>query len=181
MQKIKIAMWKRTYEFFKKLGNSKYKFGDIAKTSGKTTETAEAWGRPPESDEFPFGTGYRNPSDLQIRLLGLAYDVDPGFAREWAKIFVEYVDFLDSIHGKEHYENGRSARELCKRAAKEHADIVCEMLSKDYDPAIVWKEINQFESANKSFVECIKQELQARRNGGFPQSKAPQEVSKSLS
>jgi hypothetical protein len=175
-------MFKKTYLFFKRLADSEHcSYGKIAQLSGNTMQTAEAWGRAPESDEFPTGSGKRNPSDLQIRLLGLAYKKSPGLAREWAMIFPAYIDFLDELNGIEHSKSGRSARELCKRAAKEHADIVCEMLSKDYDPAIVWKEINQFESANKSFVECIKQELQARRNNGFTQSKAPQEVSKSLS
>lgn len=174
--KHKLPIWKRTFEFFKRLGNSeKYTFGKIAKNCGNEMQTAEAWGREPQCDEFPFGSGKRNPSDMQIRLIGMAYDDDPGFAREWAMMFPAYVDYLDELHGRRHRQAGGCAMDILAASFGEHADILKALVNREAGAEEVWQELLQFKAIMNQFEACLKQEV--GEGYGFPETKAVPEVS----
>lgn len=149
-----IPTWKQTFKFVARLAE-KVTYGKIAKVSGKKTDVAEAWGRPAESDEFPSGTGKRDPSQTILRLIGLAHEGDPGLAREWAETFVEYVDFLDDRISPED-----SIFELMARSVKEHADVVVQVLHEKHpDYARVYSEAMQAKSAINKIIACAREEM----------------------
>jgi len=151
---IKPPKFKRTHEFFAGLA-VRFSFGQIAAWCGKEMTTAEAWGRVPESDEHPNGSGKKNPLDTLIRLLGKAHSQDPGFAREWAVMGIEYVDYLDDRAGKRSAEN---PCELAARYLKEHAEMIAKILHNDGDADGLWTELAQCEAAFNQLKACIKEQ-----------------------
>lgn len=147
--------WNRTFEFVKRLADQ-ITFGKIAAVSGKSTDVAEAWGRPFPSDNYPAGTGKKDPSQTILRLLGLAHDKDPGLSREWASTFVEYVNYLDEQQGGSHRQS------VCGLAAvylKEHAEMVGKILNDGGDMDGLWTELAQCESAFNQLKACIKEQM----------------------
>lgn len=157
--KPRMRAWKLTFEFFKKLGTfDEFTFGKIAQLCGKKSETAQAWARPVESDEFPTGTGKRNPFDVVIRLLGMAHKVCPGLAREWAQMFLDYVDFLDRRQtGKQ-----ETIKALAAKSAKEHLDVVLMILDCDeLDLPKINTEICQAQAALNNLQALVKEEMKA--------------------
>ncbi len=148
--------FRRTYEYIKRTAEH-VTFGKIAAISGKSTDVAEAWGRPFESDDNPAGTGKKDPSQTILRLIGLAHSKDPGLAREWASTFPEYVDYLDAKAGRE------SERSVCELAAiylKEHAEMVAEILHRnDGNWEGLWTELAQCEGAFFQLKACIKEQM----------------------
>jgi len=155
-----LPSWKRTFEFVKRLSEH-YSFGKIAAVSGKRMEVAEAWGRPMECDEYPSGTGKKDPSQTVLRLIGLAHEKDPGLAREWAATFLEYVDFLDEKEGRAAVDN------FCAKLAKliqEHTDVIIEC-TKSHDPdwVKVFSETKQLQAEINQFLACVKEQLKVKR------------------
>lgn len=136
----------KTHTFIKRLADH-ISFGKIAAACGKGTSTAEAWGREPETNETPYGTGKRNPLDGVNKIIALAHKEDPGLAREIAEIFPDYVDFLDGKCGTVELVNV-SINEIVANSAKEHMDVVLEVLKTaqpDWDKVIA--ECRQAEAA----------------------------------
>jgi hypothetical protein len=151
--------WNRTYTFIKRLGDI-VTFGKIAQLAGKEMQTAEAWAREPESLENPHGSGRRNPLDTVLRLIAEAHKHDAGLAREMALTFIEYVDFLDGKKGIEELKRAGSICELVGRSAKEHTDVVVEML-KNPNPNFHTLKIEHLQamSALIQVGACIDEEL----------------------
>ena len=114
-----------THTFIKRLADL-VTYGKIAQISGKEIQTAEAWGRPVESNENPTGTGKRNPFDLVLRLIGIAHKEAPALAREMAELFPQYVDYLDH---NEQRPTGRALNELIGESVKEHSEAVIALLN----------------------------------------------------
>lgn len=153
--RIKPPKFKRTHEFFRSLSDH-LSFGVIASRCGKEIQTAEAWGREPESNEHPNGTGKKNPLDTFLRLLGMAHKEDAGLAREWASVGIEYVDFLDGKIGRETSQN------VCEMAAvylKEHAEMVAKILADGGDTEGLWKELAECEAAFNQLKACIREQV----------------------
>ncbi len=134
-------------------------FGRIAKWCGCKMQTAEAWGREPESHETPTGTGKHNPFDTTLRLIGKTHaGGDTALAREMAEMHVEYVDFLDG-RGRDSGEMGE-IRTLALRSAREHLDVVDLALgADDLDWEAVEIEIGEAEVAFANLKRFVKQKL----------------------
>jgi hypothetical protein len=158
----KLPTFKTTFLFVKRLAEH-VTFGKIAAVSGKDTSVAEAWGRPYESDEFPAGTGKKDPSQTVLRLLGLAHRADPGLAHEWAAVFPGYVEFLDERDGAEGTGMPGCIFELMAKSGKEHMDVMMKMLKKEnVDWSAVNTEYQQFVAVNNKFGACLKEELKGK-------------------
>lgn len=154
---VKLPNWKTTFRFFHRL-SAHISFGLIAQKSGKELQTAEAWARPVESDEFPSGSGKRNPFDVVLRLLAMAHEYDPALAHEAAEIFIDYVNFLDEK--KREGRGGDCAHEALAKCAKEHADILIALLhSKTPDYQKVWTEIKEAQIALQDLEAVVKAKL----------------------
>lgn len=134
-------------------------FGRIAKWCGCKMQTAEAWGREPESHETPTGTGKHNPFDTTLRLIGKTHaSGDTALAREMAEMHVEYVDYLDGIV-RSAGELGE-IRSLVLESAKQHLDVVdLAMRSDDPDWEAVEVEIGEAEVAFANLKRFVKQKL----------------------
>ena len=133
-------------------------YGAIASKFCKNIRTAESWGREPESNSNPLGTGKKNPLDGVLRLIAMAYEKDKGLAKEMADLFPEYYEFLSG--------SGTAPKEplqvLIGRAIKEKADFVTILLNeKDPDWDLVTKEIAEFEIEFIKLKNFVKEE---RRN-----------------
>jgi hypothetical protein len=72
----------------------------IAHAFGVHEQTARAWGRAPETDDTPTGTGKSNPLDRAARLIRLLHRYAPGAARLAAQYFQELTDELDEAAGE---------------------------------------------------------------------------------
>jgi hypothetical protein len=121
---MKRPNYLRTFSYIKRLADL-ITFGKIAKACGKEIGTAEAWGREPESNENPHGTGKKNPLDCVLRLIALAHKESPALAREMAEIFTDYSDYLEG-QGANKPDCVHSA---VGQAAKEHMDVVLAILN----------------------------------------------------
>lgn len=145
----------KTFTYVKRLADH-VSFGKIAQVCGKTTETAEAWGRAPESNINPSGTGKRNTFDCSLRLIGLAHKEDPALAREMADIFPAYVDFLE---GKTS-EVTASPNALVAQSIKEHSDAVVAVLNQEQPDFVkAHTEIVQAEVALLRLKNWVKAEM----------------------
>ncbi len=157
--KTKLPTWKTTHTFFHRLA-AYISYGVIASRCGKELQTAEAWGREPESIENPNGTGKKNPFDCVLRLLALAHDKDAGLAREAAEIFSDYVKYLDEKDGKTFVEKGGSVLTIVGEATKEHTDVVYEMLkSPNPDWSKVYSEFKQSEAKYAELGVILKEKV----------------------
>jgi hypothetical protein len=149
--------WKRTFTLINRLADL-ISFGVIAGRFGVGTKAAEAWGREPESNENPFGTGRKNPIDGNLRVIALAHKEDEGLAREIAETSVEYCDYLDEQKGKVFAQSGGCAKTLCAQSIKEHTDIVVVLLESDEpDNQRVLTEIAQAQSKLAQLKACVKE------------------------
>ncbi|HRH45874.1 MAG TPA: hypothetical protein PKY82_29800 [Pyrinomonadaceae bacterium] len=156
---IKPPKFKRTFEFIHRLAGF-VGYGVIAQKSGKELQTAEAWGRAPESVEHPNGTGKRNPFDGVLRLIALAHEKDPGLAGEIAEIFSDYVNFLNEFKAGEFIKSGNSIYQLLGESTKEHTDVVCEALkAENPDWEKVYTEFKQGEAKFMELGAVIKEKL----------------------
>jgi hypothetical protein len=157
--KQKLPKFKRTFEFYKRLGEMTG-FGKIAQISGVCTDTADDWARPVESDDFPTGTGKHNTTETVMRQIRTAHVNDAGFAREWAEVFPAYVDFLDEQAGRERSLNGsNSLCSLIGESAKEHLDIVLAfMKSPNLDHERLEGEILDCVSKLNEMLACVRAE-----------------------
>lgn len=151
-------MKRPTHELIKRLANlENCTYGRIAQSCGKSIQTAEAWGRPPESDEHPYGTGKKNPLDCVDRLLALAHHDDPGLSREMAEHF---TDTVDALEGKAPEVTG-SINSLIGQSAKEHLDIMLLILNSarpDWKKAFT--EVKQAQAALYRVELFVKAEMQ---------------------
>lgn len=146
----------RTHEFIKRLADL-ITFGRIAQACGKDIKTAEAWGREPESNENPHGTGQKNPLDCVLRLQALANKEAPGLAREIADIYTDYVDYLQG----ERKEPSGSINSLIGQSMKEHTDVLLTILnSPNPDWGKAFTEIKEAEAALYKVELFVKAELQ---------------------
>ena len=136
----------KTFVYIRRLADH-VSFGTIAAKCGKETGTAEAWGREPESNVNPNGTGKRNPFDCVLRLIGMAHKEDAGLAREMAEMFHQYIDYLDGKDGLQ-LSKMPAINELLAKSAKEHMDVMLAIL-KTPNPnwAQVIQECKQSEAA----------------------------------
>lgn len=159
---MKLPIFKRTYEFYKRFG-SLWTFGKLAQISGVEMQTAEAWGRPVESDEFPTGTGKRNPTDTVLRQIRTIHAKDAGTARVWANTFPKYVDHLDALSGKvrAQIETG-SLCQIIGESAKEHLDIVLAFMNAD-EPDYENLEHETLEAISKlnELLACLRESAKA--------------------
>lgn len=115
---------KQTHTLIKRLvalvGN-----GTVAKACGKESQTVDAWGRPPLSNEHPSGTGKANPFDCTKRLQNLAHEGgDDALAQEIAELF---TDNANTLVGKTITHAGRDT--LIGAAVKETAEAVVACLN----------------------------------------------------
>lgn len=152
---MKRPNYSRTFQYIKRLADL-VTFGKIAQVCGKEIQTAEAWGREPESNENPHGTGKKNPLDCVLRLIALAHKDDPALAVEIAEIFTDYADFLQ---GRTPSEPG-CVNALIGQAAKEHMDVVLAILnteSPDWPKAFT--EIKQAQAAMYKVELFVKGEM----------------------
>lgn len=158
---FRLPNFKRTFEFVKRLADL-FSYGKIAQISGVSTDVADDWARPYESDEFPSGTGKKDPSQTVLRMIGLAHSKDPGLAREWASVFLAYVDFLDAQSGVKEWKTGNLCAVIAD-SAKEHMDLVVEYMHTP-NPAHekVWSELQQAKSALLKAEACLREELKER-------------------
>lgn len=159
MRQLKQASYNRTFTFVKRLADY-VSFGKIAQLSGKEIQTAEAWGREPESNENPFGTGRKNPFDLTLRLIALAHKEDAGLAREIAEIFTDYADYLIETSGRDFAAKGGCVNELLAESAKEHTDIIVAALDSvepDFERVLV--EAKQAQSKLSELAACVKEKI----------------------
>lgn len=147
-----------THDYIKRLANlENCSYGRIAQACGKSIQTAEAWGRPPESDVNPTGTGKRNPLDCVTRLISLAHKDDPGLAREMA---AHFTDTVEQLEGKTPQVTG-NINNLIGHSAKEHMDVVLSILNSDSpDWKKAFTEIKQAEAALYKVELFVKAELQ---------------------
>lgn len=159
MNRIKPPIWQRTYTLIRRLADH-VTFGTIASKCGKEVQTAEAWGREPESNENPNGNGKKNPFDTVLRLIGMAHKEDAGLAREIAEMFPEYVEFLDRKLGLARLKETGSLCEVVGKSAKEHTDIVLKMLQ---NPNPDYHELKtEYEQAMSALIQvgaCIDEEI----------------------
>lgn len=147
--------YSRTHQYIKRLADL-ITFGRVAQACGKDIKTAEAWGREPESNENPTGTGQKNPLDCVIRLIGLANEKDPGLALEMAGIFPDFVNFLQ---GRTEQNSG-SINSLIGQSAKEHMDVVLAILnSPNPDWGKAFTEIKQEQAAMYRVELFVKAEM----------------------
>lgn len=155
--------WKQTFTLVKRLADIAT-FGKIAQLCGKEIQTAEAWGRAPESNAEPLGTGKKNPLDMVLRLIALAHKENPGLAREIADTFGDYVNYLDSRCGEMTAANPGNIQEMLGRSAKEHTDMLVEMLQNN-NPNLgkIFTEYKQAESALLQFGACLKETIKIER------------------
>lgn len=133
--------------------------GTIAKACGKTTETVDAWGRPPASNENPSGTGKHSPLDCVVRLQRLAHkEGDAALAYEIAEMFADNANDLD---GKT--PHNRIARDvLIGSAIKEHGEAIVECLNAENPNFIkAHTEITQAEVALRKLKIWVKDEMVA--------------------
>jgi hypothetical protein len=151
--RVKPPKFRRTHEFFRGLAEH-VSYGVIAQKCGKELQTAEAWGREPESNDNPNGTGKRNVFDTYLRLLGMAHEKNPGLARDWASVGVEYVDYLDGKMGR---ETTLSVCELAAIYVKEQADVIAKILANG-DTEGLWKEMAECEAAFNQLKACIREQ-----------------------
>lgn len=118
---------KQTHTLIKRLvalvGN-----GTVAKACGKESQTVDAWGRPPLSNEHPSGTGKANPFDCTKRLQNLAHEGgDDALAQEIAELFTDNVEHLV----------GRAVKNVACRdtligcSVKEHSEAVVACLNSE--------------------------------------------------
>lgn len=155
---MKLPIFKRTYEFYKRFG-SLLSFGKLAQISGVEMQTAEAWGRPVESDEFPTGTGKRNPTDTVMRQIRNIHGKDAGLARVWANAFPKYVDHLDALNGKTRaqVESG-SLCQIIGESAQEHLDIVLAFMNEgEHDHERLETEVLEAISKLNELLACLKE------------------------
>lgn len=131
----------QTHTFIERL--AKYTtFGKIASKFRTTTKTAEAWGREPESNLNPTGSGKKNPLDGVLRLMGMAFEKDRGLAKEIGDLFPNYFLFLLG------QKKGEAAcrKLMAGQAVKEHADVIFEILGTDeIDFQKLGKEMAEFD------------------------------------
>jgi hypothetical protein len=152
---MKRPNYLRTFSYIKRLADL-ITFGKIAKACGKEIGTAEAWGREPESNENPHGTGKKNPLDCVLRLIALAHKESPALAREMAEIFTDYSDYLQ---GERKEVNG-SIKALVGQSAKEHLDIVLLILNHESPNwSKAFTEIKEAEAALYRVELFVKAEL----------------------
>jgi hypothetical protein len=116
--------FKNTHRYIRRLADLT-SFGTIAQITGKTTDTAEAWGRAPESIENPTGTGKHNPFDTVLRIIGRAHEKSPALAREMGEMFPDYVNYLD---GKAR-RPAACLNELIGSSVREHSDVIVNLLN----------------------------------------------------
>lgn len=130
-------------------------YGAIASRFCKNIRTAEAWGREPESNSNPMGTGKKNPIDAVLRLMAMAHEKDKGLAKEIADLFPEYYEFLSG----ETSEKQETVSFLVGQAVKEHADAVTQLLSTETpDIGDVDREMTEFEIAWTNLKNYWKEE-----------------------
>jgi len=152
----------QTHNFIKRIAEH-LSYGHIAQMNGVSIQTAEAWGREPESNLNPHGTGKKNPFDSSLRLIGKVHKDDPGLAREIATSYLEYVDVLD----------GRTAKAigcvstLVGQCVKEHADVVIALVNADeIDLDVAEREINELDAAVERLRQWLQGEKAVLRAGG---------------
>lgn len=172
--KIKLPKFKRTYEYIRRVVALEHcSPGVLAKMNGVERETVDAWGRPPESDEYPTGTGKKNPIDAFLRLIGLAHKDAPGLAREIASVGGEYVDYLDDLGGRPFTEQANVCEAVAK-SVKEHSDVVVYYLhSSEPDYEILYREAQEMLAASRELVACleIKAKTEIAQQKGFLETK----------
>lgn len=162
---FRLPTFRRTFEFYKRLADLA-SYGVIAQISGVTSDTADDWARPVESDDFPTGTGKNNTTDTVLRQIRKAHTKDPGLAREWASVFLAYVDFLDAQSGVSEWKSGNLCAVIAQ-SAKEHMDLVVEYMHKP-QPNLekVWTELQQAKSALNKAEACLREELKEKKRSG---------------
>lgn len=122
---MKRPSYSRTFTFFARLG-ALLTFGKVAASCGKEVQTAEAWGREPASNEYPAGSGKRNPMDCILRLMGLAHkENDLALVHEIAETFQHYANYLE---GKT-FEQPSSLNEIIGASVKEHSEAIVAALN----------------------------------------------------
>lgn len=158
----KPPIWNQTFTLIGRLA-AHYSFGSIAGWCGVEMQTAEAWGREPESDTNPSGSGKANPQDCVKRLIGKAFAKEPGLAREMADVYTAYVDFLEHSAGREFIQNGGNLLELLAHSAQEHSDILVKLVDQHASTDDVYREFVQFQAVMNQFGAALAQKR-------FPQS-----------
>lgn len=128
---------KRTWEIVAELLTANIKTV-LAQAFGVQTDTVGAWARAKESDEYPTGTGKRNPLDQTERFIRIAHRYSPGIAREAANYFVSLVNELDRHAGIESAQLTGSPCKLLAESASEHTDVVVILAGRPNDPE-AWK------------------------------------------
>jgi hypothetical protein len=128
---------KRTWEIIAELLTANIKTV-LALAFGVTSDTVGAWARAKESDEYPTGTGKRNPLDQTERYIRIAHRYDPGNARSAANYFISLVNDLDRQAGIESAQATGSPCLLLAESAKEHTDVVVVLAGRPNDPE-AWK------------------------------------------
>jgi hypothetical protein len=128
---------KRSWEIIAELLTANIKTV-LAQAFGVGTDTVGAWARAKESDEFPTGTGKRNPIDQVERLIRIAHRYSPGNAREIVQYLADLVNRLDREAGIESARTSGSPCQLLAESAVEHTDVVFVLAGKPNDPA-AWR------------------------------------------
>lgn len=148
---------KRSWEIIAELLTANIK-RILAQAFGVSTDTVGAWGRDPESESNPFGTGKRNPIDQIERLIRIAHRYAPGIAREIAQFVVDLVDRLDREAGIDVGDCEENACVLLAQSVKEHTDVVTILIENPDDPR-AWqkarKEIPESISKLNQLYSCI--------------------------
>ena len=102
-------------------------------------DTVGAWKRPPESDEFPTGTGKTNLLDHVLFLIREIHKSFPGTAREIAEYILAYVNWLDRREGVKCADESDSPCAALAETVREHADVVVVLSAHPHDRG-AWKQ-----------------------------------------
>lgn len=150
---------KRSWEIIAELLTANIK-RVLAQAFGVCADTVGAWGRAPESDENPFGTGKRNPIDQTERLIRIAHVYAPGIAREIVQYLVDLVRRLDREAGNDEAEIEKSPCALLAELVLEHADVVAILAKNPHCPkawAKARKELKELDAKSKQLDGCLEQ------------------------